>query len=135
MDGARHQRLSDFIEDRVGDSLRGVVWYDAADWEAVYVRPDLATRELYDRLDEICDRARSTRSLFREADYPPLGETTATTDVHENGVVLHFPEGPESGTLVSLDRAVARDLSEFLLECTEVLQGDAAAEPPESSAE
>jgi hypothetical protein len=133
MDNARYQRLCEFIQDRVGDSLRGVIRYDETDWDAVYVRSDLATRELQVGLTDICDRARSARSLFREADYPPLGETAATVEVHENGVALHFPEGPECGTLVSLDRSVARDLTEFVVECSELLAGDQQTEAPEST--
>lgn len=128
----RHRRLCEFVEDRVGDSLRGMVFYDESDWEAVYIRPDLATQELRAGLDDICDRARDARSLIREADYPPLGATAATVEVHENGVVLHFPEEPGSGTLVSIDRSVARDLSEFVVECTEVLGATADESSRES---
>lgn len=136
MDSDRHRRLCEFVEDRVGDSLRGMVSYDESDWEAVYIRPDLATRELRAGLDDICDRARDARSLLREADYPPIGETTATTEVHENGVVLHFPRGPDSGTLVSLDRDVARHLTSFVIECSEILEPAAkGATRPDSSAE
>lgn len=136
MDSDRHRRLCEFIQSRVGNSLRGLVWYGESDWEAIYIREDLATQELRADLADICERARSARALFPEADYPPLGETTATTEVHENGVVLHLPESPDSGTLVSLDRDVARHLTSFVVDCSEILEPAAkGATRPDSSAE
>ncbi|GGL37479.1 hypothetical protein GCM10009037_21270 [Halarchaeum grantii] len=117
----RHRKLHEHVAGKAGDAYRVGFYYDADEWEVVHVREDLATRRLHEELPDIRERVTDTRALVREEDYPPLGEARATTEVHENGVIVHFPEDGTRGTVVSLDRRVARNLTEFVVECTSIL--------------
>lgn len=120
----RHRELHQFIQERASGSYRSAFYYEGDNWEALYVREDVATERLHDELPDIVKRARQNQPLLREEDYPPLGELDATTEVHEDGVILHFPEGPDVGTIVSLDRDVARRLAGFVTQSMSILQQD-----------
>jgi len=73
-------------------------------------------------------RARQNEPLLRAEDYPPLGKVHVTSEVHEDGVILHFPEGPEVGTIVSLDRDAARQLAGFVAQAMAILQSGSSSE-------
>ncbi|GGN07265.1 hypothetical protein GCM10009021_02910 [Halarchaeum nitratireducens] len=105
-------------------------YYDEDDWTTIYVRDDLATERLRDSVPNIVERTREARALVREDDYERLGETTATTEVHDSGVVLHFPREDRRGVIISLDREAARRLSAFVSQCATILQS-----PPPSAFE
>lgn len=124
----RHRQLHRFIQERANMSYRSAFYYERDDWDALYIREDVATERLHDELPDVVKRARQNQPLLRKEDYPPLGEVRATTEVHEDGVVLHFPEGPESGTLVSLDCDVARRLAGFITQAMEILNSPTASE-------
>lgn len=117
-----HKELHQFVDERAGDAYRTAFHYDADDWEAMHVRSDLQTRTLGEEVPDIIERARETEALLREDDYPPIGETYATTEVHEDAIILHFPEGPDEGTLISLDPDAARLLTGFVTRCLSILQ-------------
>lgn len=110
------------MEERAGDAYRTAFHYDATEWEAIHVRSDLDTRNLGEEAPNIIERARETEALLREDDYPPIGETHATTEVHEDAIILHFPEGPEEGTLISLDPDAAQLLTGFVTRCLSIIQ-------------
>lgn len=122
MIGECHRELNRFIQERASGSYRSAFYYERDDWKALYVREDVATKRLHNELPDVVKRARQNQPLLREEDYPPLGELGATSEVHEEGVILHFPEGPETGTIVSLDRAAARRLAEFVSQAMSILQ-------------
>ncbi|WP_379732395.1 hypothetical protein [Halolamina salina] len=122
-----HRELHQFVKDRAGDAYRTAFHYEGDDWETLYVRDDLATDRLHNQLPDIVERARDTQALLREEDYPPLGAARATTEVHEDGVILHFPEGPTAGTLVSIDRDAARRLAGFVTRAMSILQSPSAS--------
>ncbi|WP_353635094.1 hypothetical protein ABSL23_06235 [Halobacterium sp. NMX12-1] len=122
MSERRHRALHRFVEERASDSYRSAFYYEGDDWETLYVRDDVATNRLRHELPDLVERARSNQPLLREDDYPPLGELGATTEVHEDGAILHFPEGPDEGTIISLDRDVAHRLTGFVTEAMSILQ-------------
>ncbi|WP_459881305.1 hypothetical protein [Halorubrum gandharaense] len=117
----RHRRLHEYLKEEAGDSYRTAVHYDADDWDAIYGRPDLPPEELRDIVSTAVKRARAERALIPESEYPRLGRTHATTEVHENGVVIHLPEDGTKGTLISLDRSAASRLTEFVGTCSEIV--------------
>jgi len=122
MASPRHRESHEFVQERTGEAYRAAFHYEGEEWEALYVREEYATAELRAVVPEVVDRLLERPVLIREEEYPPLGETEATTEVHDDAVVLHFPEGPDEGTIVSLDRDVARRLAGFVVRCTSILE-------------
>lgn len=118
----RHRALHQFVMERAGDSYRTAFYYHAGGWETLHVREDVATAELAKSVPRAVERARNKRAFLRGEEYPPLGETTATTEVHENGVILHFPENSQEGILLSLDRDAAQRLAAFVDQAMSVLE-------------
>jgi hypothetical protein len=124
----RHRELHRFIQERARASYRSAFYYERDNWEPLYVRDDVASNRLRDELPDIVKRARQNQPLLREEDYPPLGEVHATSEVHEDGVILHFPEGPDEGTIVSLDRDAARRLAGFVSQAMTIFQSPQSSE-------
>lgn len=124
----RHRELHQFIQERARASYRSAFYYTGDDWEALYVRDDVASNRLRDELPDVVKRARQNQPLLHEDDYPPLGALSATTELHEEGVILHFPEGADEGTIVSLDRDAARRLAGFVSQAMSILRSPATME-------
>lgn len=101
--------------------------YEEDDWSALYIRNDVATERLRDTVADIIERTREARALVREEDYEELGEKTATTEVHESGVILHFPQGDQRGIIISLDREAARRLTAFVSQCATIIHSPATS--------
>ncbi|MFT4882854.1 MAG: hypothetical protein ACI8U4_000350 [Natronomonas sp.] len=118
----RHRELHRFIKERAGSSYRTAFYYHADSWETIYVRNDLQTEALGEEAPGVMERARQAEPLVREEDYPPLGETYAQTEIHEDGIVFQFPEGPNEGTIVSLDPDTAQLLTGFVTRCLSILE-------------
>ncbi|MBP1985972.1 hypothetical protein [Halolamina salifodinae] len=73
-------------------------------------------------MPEVVERARQADAFLHGEEYPPLGGTNVTTEGHENGVIVHFPEG----LLISLDRTVAARLTTFIDQAVSMLQPQSA---------
>jgi len=121
MSNPRHQELHEFVQERARDAYRAGFHYEGEKWEALYVRSDLATEELRENIPDVREELIERGVLLPEEKYPPIGETHATTEVHEDAVIMHFPEGPSKGTVISLDREVAQKITEFVLQCQNIL--------------
>lgn len=117
----RHRSVHQYLRERAGDAYRSAFYYDEDGWETIHVREDIATVGLEQAIPEAVQRARETDAFLYGDEYPPLGEANATTEVHENGVIVHFPEGPDEGLLVSLDRDVAARLTTFIDQTVSIL--------------
>lgn len=117
----RYDRLVRLVSDHAGDRFRAAFRYDDSEWDALYVRSDLATEGLQDAVPALAERARSYEPLVRESDYAPLGTQRASISLHDEAVLIHFNEGPESGVVVTLDTEVAQNLSKFVERCESVL--------------
>ena len=117
----QHQQLIRLVEETAGESFRTAFAYEPADWEALYVRSDLATPDLQSAVPALVTRTRSREPLVREEDYPSLGSQRAAVSLHEEAVLIHFFEGDESGVVITLDTDVAGNLSQFVAACETVL--------------
>lgn len=124
----RHRQLHEFVEQQAGDAYRAAFHYDEDGIERIHVRDDLPRDRLEEVVPDVYDRVQRTRALLRKEDYPPLGPARATTEVHDDGVVLHFPESEKEGVIVSLDRDVARQLTGFVVRCTSILDSSSGVE-------
>ena len=118
----QHQRLVRLINDQAGENFRGAFRYDENDWSVLYVRDDLATPDLQTVVPPLIQRAREHEPIVREADYDGLGVHRASVSVHAEAVLVHIREGTQSGTVVTLDTEVARNISEFVTQCEAILQ-------------
>ncbi|QLD86185.1 hypothetical protein HWV23_10780 [Natronomonas halophila] len=118
----QHRELHQFVKERAGSSYRTAFYYDADDWEAIHVRRDLQLDSLGEEVPDVMERARKDEPLVREEDYPPLGENYARAEIHENGLVFQFPEGPDEGIIVSLDPDAAQVLTGFVTRCLSILE-------------
>ncbi|MFC6989785.1 hypothetical protein ACFQJD_15675 [Haloplanus sp. GCM10025708] len=123
----RYRRLHEFIIGQAGDAYRAALHYDEDGVDTLFIREERATSGLEEAIPDVYDRAQETRALLREEKHPPLGPWLATTEIHGAGVLLHFPEAPDEGVIVSLDREAARRLSGFVDHCATILR----TAPPE----
>jgi len=121
MSDSRYQELHEFMKEQARDAYRAGFHYEGETWDTLYVRSDLATEELRRNIPEVRRELIERGALLSEEKYPPIGETHATTEVHENAVIMHFPEGPREGTVLSLDREVTQQITEFVLRCRNIL--------------
>lgn len=122
MSGGRHRELHQFVRERAGDAYRAAFRYDETGWGALHVRDDLRTEALEEEIPEIHEKLLRRRALLTEEEYPHLGGAEATVEIHGNGVLLHFPKNGGGGTVVTLDRDVARRLTSFVVECQSILE-------------
>lgn len=116
----RVEGLVEFLRDSSGEYLRGVGFYDADDYEILYVRPDLERETLESEVDRMVSRLRQ-ESRVRERRAFPYGEFDGTVRSFEEAVVMHFPLPQERGAVVTLDTGAARQLNGFMRECIERL--------------
>lgn len=119
---SRHGRLVRLIEEQAEEHFRAAFRYDETDWQALYVRPELATGDLESVVPTLADRVRGEEPIVREEDYPMLGAQRASISLHDEAVLVHIREGPESGVVLTLDTEVAPDLSAFVARCERVLR-------------
>jgi hypothetical protein len=119
-----HRRVAEFCRDRAREQFRAAISYGADDWEVVSLREDLRTADLRRALPRLHRLVLERDDVVPASEYPALGETVATTEVHEDAVVLHFPDGDRSGLVVTLDREAGQKLVGFLEACTDILRED-----------
>lgn len=108
------------VHHHAGDTFRSVFRYTDDDWTALYVRDDVATDDLQSVISTLIQRLREQEPVIQE-EYGRLGETRATVELHEDGVLLHFRETETDGVAVSLDREAAQELSTFIDQCQAAL--------------
>lgn len=116
-----YQELVRLIHERAGDTFRSAFSYTADDWQALYLRDDIATKELHDVIPQLINRTRTIEPIVREEEYPKLGAAQASVELHQRGVLVHFRVSEDEGVAVSLEREAARELAEFIDDCTELL--------------
>lgn len=122
MSPAAQRELCAHLRDQIGDALRSVSYYDADTEQVVYVRDDVSSELSGDQAERIVRFLRN-RTDIQQA-YDELGrEAALRCNVHcwEDRIGLHFPHGPESGTLVAVDPIVARELHVFVGQCRDIL--------------
>jgi len=109
----QYEQLLATVEERAGESFRSAFSYTATDWTALHVRRDLATGNLKDAVPELAERARAVEPIVDQGVYDRLGSATTSVELYADAVLLHFRTGEQSGVVLTLDRDVAQNLSEF----------------------
>jgi hypothetical protein len=118
--------LVEFLHDAAGRHLRGVVRYHADDYRFLFQRSDAGWGP-----DEQADLETFVEQ-FRHAELTETERTEAlnvgnhhvTVRLYDEAVVLHFPQGADLGTLVSLDPEAATSLASFVSQCLRYLFQD-----------
>lgn len=110
-------RLTEYLRQRAGDYLRGVVQYDDESFEVIYVRDGLDTDAFRQRVDHIHTNIvdRPTPKTGQES----FGKPYATLSVREHAVVINLRWNSTEGLLVGLEPDAARDLVAFIHEAME----------------
>lgn len=121
--------LVSFLQTSVGDHLRSVVRYAPADHEWTYLRDRSSQIAQEGVLEEMLDDCRSRRS-WEDGHSEGLspGAHQATIRLHDEMVLIHFPRGPDVGTLVTVDPAVGSEIAGFLTQCLDHLAGSGGRE-------
>lgn len=116
MAGETADELIPYLQEEVGEHLRGVVRYDRTEYEIRFIRDDLRTQRLKSEVDTMIERLqRESRSTERQTF--PFGEVHGTVRSFEEAMVLHLPDTHGRGTIVTLDPEVAHHLSTFISAC------------------
>ena len=116
----RVEGLAEYLRDRTGEYLRGVGFYDAEEYEVLYVRPDLHRETLDAEIARMVEHLRN-ESRAREQHAFPYGGLDGTVRSFEEAIVMHFPFSQERGAVVTLDTEAARQMTDFMRECIEHL--------------
>lgn len=124
------ERLTEYLQRRAGDFLRGVVEYDADSYEIYYLRDDLDQDTFRQRVEHAHDGIIQHPS--RETGEESFGEAYATLSVREYAVVLNLRWTPTDGMLVGLEPEAASDLVDFIHESLEHGRPEDPAENRES---
>lgn len=122
MAAGRHDALLEHLHDRTDSALRTVTYYDADTTDVVYARDDVRAKLSGEQASALVDYLREREGVQAAKDR--LGfDDTLVCSVHcwDDHIGLHFSHGPDSGTLVTLDTDVARNLHSFVIECQNVL--------------
>jgi len=117
----QYHRLVTVIDRHAGATFRAAFCYDETDWQTLYVREDVATEQLQSVVPALHEQVLEQDPLVPAEVYGGLGATQATVELHDDAVVVHFRESDTTGVVVTLDVEAARDLTEFISECTDVL--------------
>jgi hypothetical protein len=113
------------LRSHAGDALQAVVVYDGDDHRDLYRRADVSQLHGSDLETEVLEEIRTDRRR-RESDAASVyeGDLRATVRVFDARVVVHLPRDEDAGTVVVLDPAVARNLTEFVADVRADLYGE-----------
>lgn len=116
--GVVDHNTSDMVEhlqSHAGKTLQAVVVYDGDRHRDLYRREDLSDLHGSELEREVLEDIRSDRQRWNGAGSDQYeGEHRATVRVFDARVVLHLPRDDESGTVIVLDPAAARNLATFV---------------------
>lgn len=113
--------LSDFLEERAGDLLRGICRYDGDTTDVLYLRDDVKKQRMRSEIDRILNRVRPESSSKEEQSFP-FGDLYSTVRTFEEATILHFPTGNDRGVVVSLESDAAQDLNTFVGQCLDQIE-------------
>ena len=123
MDRSAHQQLCSHLEDRLGDGLRSIVYYDAKTQHVIYLRDDAQEKISSEQAEGLIEYLREREDVQEARERLGLdADLQCAVHCWPDRTGLHFPHTPQSGTLITVDTAVASDLHTFVEECTWILE-------------
>jgi hypothetical protein len=112
--------LVDYLHDRAGQSLRGILEYEETDTDTLYLRDDLRETRLQSQIDRMLKRLRPESARAEEAAFP-FGDLHVTVRCFDEAIILHFPTGRDEGVVIAVEPNVAMGLTTFAKECSELI--------------
>jgi hypothetical protein len=98
-----------------------VVRYDGEEMDVRYLRDDVRRRRVKSEVEQMLRRLRPESTNEEERSFP-FGDLYVTVRRFEEAIIMHFPTGPDRGTVVSLEPEAGRDLNRFTSECLKRLR-------------
>jgi len=122
--GHEFGNVVDHLRSHAGDSLQAVLIYEGGEHRDLYRRADVAERHGSELEREVLREVRSEQRHQESPEPDPADEPLrATVRVFDSRVVVHLPRDPDSGTVVVLDPAAARNLTDFVADVRADLYG------------
>ncbi|MFP4632004.1 MAG: hypothetical protein ACLFMT_01035 [Halobacteriales archaeon] len=111
------RELTEYVRSQAHDALRTVFYYEGADGELLYVRPDVAgeVEDGVERMHGFLRDALEDRSTLESI--CELGLVRGSVRILDDGFLLHFPLGDDSGWAITVDRHGGRKLPEIVDYC------------------
>lgn len=114
--------IAKFCRNKAGESLRGVYHYSDGEYEALYLRDDIAEQYTDEGLTDFFELvAESEDTDTQQEEALHVGTHHATLRLYDDALLLQFPQGEDIGTLIALDPTAGRDISAFVVQCLETL--------------
>lgn len=116
------ERLVRFLEETTMGTLRTLIQYDEEGYDYLYGREDARRLDTEEELAAFIDdlREEEAHEKQREEMYN-IGPHHCTVRLYDRAVLLHFPQGDEVGTVITLDPEAASELNRFVAHCLRVL--------------
>lgn len=108
--------LATYLQDCIGDLLRGVAHYQDGDLEVVYLRDDIRAERHREDVQQMLTRITQEGTADEEQAFP-FGHLHATLRVFDEAILLHFPIENQTGVVVACELDVARRLNSFVGDC------------------
>lgn len=108
--------LTTYLDDRVGDLLRGVAHYQDDELEVVYLRTDIREQRHREDIQQMLTRVKQEGTPKEEQAFP-FGHLHATLRIFDETIFLHFPIENQTGVVVTLEPTVAQSLNSFVGDC------------------
>lgn len=116
------QKLTEYLQNRVGDGLRTVVVVQDDDSDIRYLRDDLRDGYTGKTFTKVVDTFRLEQPFMSPGvASQPVGERRAIVHYHENAFVIQFPVSETASILISLTRETGRDLLDFIEKCRQIV--------------
>jgi hypothetical protein len=110
--------LSNYLEDRVGNSLRTVVVVREKGFDIIHINDEVRKEYSQETFSEVVDTFRLEKPFLDPGTHErPIGERKALVHYHDKAFVIQFPFSERESILVSLNQETGRDLLEFIEEC------------------
>lgn len=110
------QSLSRYLNERVGNVLRGVAHYRQSEFEIVYLRDDIQKQRHHEEVEQMLTRIKHEGAAEEEQSFP-FGHLHATLRIFDETIFIHFPIENQTGVVVALEPEVARSLNSFVGDC------------------
>lgn len=114
------RRLAEYLQDRVGESLRGVGYHTPDEHDVAYIRDDVASIYPPERLDRFIDVLRSVGTNLDRLD--EMGRPHASMHRLDEGLIIQFYRGNDQVIFVALDADVGRNFTKFIDDCQNVFE-------------
>jgi hypothetical protein len=117
-------RLVEFLEGQADEYLRGAIHYSTDGYESLYMRDDIAGLYSDEGMEDLCEYYREQSQVQTSEEPFALGNCHCNVSFYDEAILLHFSQGDDIGTVVTLDPEAGRDIVGFITNCLERLHYD-----------